>query len=194
MKQRRGLSVLATTAFALLGCASGLNATPLQKGATASEHRTRVVKTWPEEVIQGGQRIPARMEIVFDYTDGVAIHRLVVKGATADAPERVLSSKTFEPGYGVPRPSSEEIQEALDIVRGDKEIAKVISATKAVLDGGFQIFEPAGKPCGPGTRCLKVQLMTDNRLGFIRNVIVDLTKQAIVYSTYLPSDGEGKAK
>lgn len=194
MKQRRGLSVIAGVAFTLLGQAGVTHAAALQKGATDSAHRTRVVKTWSEEIVQGGQRIPARVEIVFDYTAGVAIHRLVVKGATADAPEQVVSSKTFEPGYGVPRPSTEEIQEAMDIVRGDKEIAKVISATQAVLDGGFQIFEPAGKPCGPGTRCLKVQLMTDNRLGFIRNVIVDLTRQAIVYSTWVPSNEEGKAK
>ena len=79
------------------------------------------------------------------------------------------------------------------MVRADKEVGRVIDATHAILDGGFQIFEPADKPCGPGSRCLKIQLLTQDRVGFIRNVIVDLMKQEIVYRTYLPAD-EGKGK
>ena len=35
--------------------------------------------------------------------------------------------------------------------------------------------------------------MTEDRLGLIRNVIVDLTKDAIVYRNYMPApDGDGE--
>lgn len=157
----------------------------------AAAHRTRVVKSWPEDFVVDGQKVRGNVEIVFDYTDGVAIERHVYGPENA---RKVASSRTNARGHGSPRPSPEEIEEAMDMVRNDKEIAQIIEVTHAVLDGGFQIFGKPGTRCGPGSRCLEVQLMTDNRLGFIRNVIVDLTKDAIVYRNYLPvpdGDGEG---
>lgn len=179
---RHGLLALASFA-----CAAVVAGPALAAGKPANgEHRVRVIRSWPEDVRVGNGTQPARVEILFDYTAGVSIERVVLL-AQGKAPERELSSKTNRPGHGDPRPSEEEIAEAFATVRADREIAKVIRVTNAILDGGFQIFEPAGKPCGPGSRCLEVQLMTDNRLGFIRNVIVDLTKQAIVYRTYMPS-------
>lgn len=177
-------------ALALFACATAVAGPAL--AAAKAEHRVRVIRSWPEDVRVGNTTQPGRVEILFDYTAGVSIQRVVLL-AKGNAPERELSSKTNLPGHGDPRPSQEEIAEAFETVRADREIAKVMRVTNAILDGGFQIFEPAGMPCGPGSRCIEVQLMTDNRLGFIRNVIVDLTKQAIVYRTYMPTE-EAKSK
>ena len=107
--------------------------------------------------------------------------------------DQIISSKTMPPGVGQPRPSPEEIAEAIDIARQDREVARLIAATNAALDGGFQVFEAAGKPCGPASRCLKVQVLTPDRIGFIRNVVVDLVTQSIPYRTYMPTE-EGKGK
>jgi len=159
----------------------------------AGEHRMRLVRSWPENPVVDGRAVPGRFEIWMDYTAGVAIHQVVLDAKGPDGKARIVRSETLPPGVGQPRPSPEEIAEAMDIVRADQEVGRVIAATRAVLDGGFQVFEAADKPCGPASRCLKIQLLTQDRVGFIRNVIVDLMTQAIVYQTYLPAD-EGKGK
>lgn len=184
----RRVALVLLAALAWAGAAAAA-----ERAAKAGEHRVRLIRSWPETPTVEGRSAPGKVEIWFDYTDGVAIHRVVLNAKGPEGVDRALSSKTFAPGVGTPRPSPEEIAEAMDMVREDKEIARVIAATSAVLDGGFQIFEPAGKPCGPGSRCLEVKLMTQDRLGFIRNVVVDLTTQAIVYRAYLPAQ-EGKGK
>lgn len=155
----------------------------------APSHRTRVLRSWPEDVRVDGKLLPARVEVVFDYTDGVAIERLV---SETKAGRQVLKTRTFPPGVGVPAPSVEEIEEAMQIVRADDEMARLIRNADAVLDGGFELFEPAGSPCGPGTRCIKIQINTANRLGLVRNVIVDLTKQGFAYRAWLPEWSGGK--
>jgi len=187
--QKRGgrVALVALAALAWGGMATAADA------PKAGEHRMRLVRSWPENPIVDGQAVPGRVEIWMDYTAGVAIHQVVVNAKGPDGKARVIRSETFPPGVGQPRPSPEEIAEAMEIVRADKEVGRVIEATHAVLDGGFQVFEAADKPCGPASRCLKIQLLTQDRVGFVRNVIVDLMKQAIVYQTYLPTD-EGKGK
>jgi hypothetical protein len=187
--QNRGRRV---ALLALLALAWAGAATAAASAGKSEEHRLRLLRSWPENPIVDGRAVPGRVEIWFDYTDGVAIHKVVANAKGPDGVDRVISSKTYPPGVGQPRPAPEEIAEAMEIVRGDKEVARVIAATHAVLDGGFQIFEPAGQPCGPGSRCLKIQLLTQDRVGFVRNVVVDLAKQAIVYQTYMPAEGKGK--
>jgi len=187
--QNRGRRV-ALAALLALGWAGAAAAATADK---AGDHRIRLVRSWSENPIVDGRAVPGRVEIWFDYTAGVAIHKVSANAKGPGGVDQVIGSKTYLPGVGQPRPAPEEIAEAMEIVRADKEVARVIAATNAVLDGGFQVFEPAGQPCGPGSRCLKIQLLTQDRVGFIRNVIVDLTRQAIVYRTYLPAE-EGKGK
>ena len=187
MQERGGrVALVALAALAWAGPA-------LAAQTAAGEHRVRLVRSWPETVTVPGGSAPGRVEIWLDYTDRVAIHKVVLDAKAPDGTTQVVSSTTYPPGVGQPRPSEEEIAEAMEIVRADKEVGRVIAATRAVLDGGFQVFEAADKPCGAGSRCLKIQLLTQDRVGFIRNVVVDLMKQAIVYQTYLPTD-EGKGK
>jgi hypothetical protein len=185
--QKRGgrVALVALAALAWAGTAMAVET------AKAGEHRVRLLRSWPENPIFEGRAVPGRVEIWFDYTAGVAIHRVVANAEKPGGADHIISSKTYPPGVGQPRPSPEEIAEAMDIARADKEIARLIDATHASLDGGFQVFEAAGKPCAPGSRCLKVQLNTQDGVGFIRNVVVDLNRQAIVYRSYLPAE-EGK--
>jgi hypothetical protein len=159
--------------------------------AEAGDHRLRLIKSWPEDPVVDGRAVPGRVEIWFDYTAGVAIHKVVANAKGSGGADKVIKSRTLAPGLGLPRPSDEEIAEAMDLVRADKEMARVIAATHAVLDGGFQLLEAAGSPCAPGSRCLKVQLMSPDRVGIVRNVVVDLVTQAIVYRAYVP-EGKGK--
>jgi hypothetical protein len=174
---------------ALAGAAAAAGPAQAAPKTEAAGHRTRVLRSWPEDVRWRGRTLPARVEVVFDYTDGVAIERLVAE--TKDG-RQVLKTQTFPPGVGVPAPSVEEIEEAKQIVRGDEELSRLIRNADAVLDGGFEIFEPAGGACGPGTRCIKIQISTDNGLGLIRNVVVDLTKQGIAHRAWLPEWSGGK--
>ena len=184
--QKRGgrVALVALAALAWAGPAMAAQT------ATAGEHRVRMLRSWSENPIFQGRAVPGRVEIWFDYTAGVAIHKVVANAAGPRGEDQIISSKTMPPGVGQPRPTPEEIAEAMDIARQDKEVARLIAATNAALDGGFQVFEAAGKPCGPGSRCLKVQVLTPDRIGFIRNVVVDLVTQAIAYRTYMPSPEE----
>jgi hypothetical protein len=68
---------------------------------------------------------------------------------------------------------------------------KVMKRFNAVLDGGFLIEEGRGKACGPGARCLLVQVLSPDRSGLIRVMGVDLVKMNIPYRTFVPSEHPG---
>ena len=53
------------------------------------------------------------------------------------------------------------------------------------------IEEGRGKACGPGARCLLIQILSPDRSGLIRVMGVDLVKQTIAYRTFLPSEHPG---
>ena len=89
-------------------------------------------------------------------------------------------------GPGHPAPSQEEIQEAYDIARADPEFERLFKRFRVVLEGGFILMEDKGKPCGPGSRCLRVFLLSSDRAGTIRQVVVDLVKQQLAYDDFSP--------
>lgn len=187
--QNRGRRVGLVALLALVGTGAAMAAA---SAGEAGDHRLRLIRSWPETVTFQGRSAAGRVEVWFDYTDGVAIHKTVVNAKGPGGVDQVVKTEKFAPGVGLARPSAEEIAEAIALVREDKEMARIIASTQAELDGGFQLFESADKACGPGTRCLQIQLMTQDRLGLIRNVVVDLTKQEIVYRTFTPAEGKGK--
>src|SRR5262245_47916154 len=143
--------------------------TQAKAGGGVGGDRIRLVRSWPEPVTVNGKTALGRMEILFDYDQGVAIERLLAADGT------VVSSTVRKKGEGAPRPTPEEITEAMDMVRADEELARIIDRTGAELDGGFILNERPGKPCGPGTRCIQIQIQTADRMGLIRWVVVDLT-------------------
>jgi len=41
-------------------------------------------------------------------------------------------------------------------------------------------------PCGPGSRCLQIQILTPDNLGLLRWTVVDLVQRRIAYPVYVP--------
>jgi hypothetical protein len=73
-------------------------------------------------------------------------------------------------------------------VRGDRELLEILRRTGGELEGGFLLQRPDG-PCGPGSRCLAVQIATADRMGTIRFVVYDLVRQGIVDRDHTPAHG-----
>jgi hypothetical protein len=87
------------------------------------------------------------VEVVFDYTQGVAYENAY------DTSGQPLSSVVLD---RQPRPSPEEIQDAIAIMRGDAYVGRILARTGGVPQGAFVLEEPAGSACGPRTRCLQM--------------------------------------
>jgi hypothetical protein len=172
---RVGLALIVTCALA--GTAMAADA----KGKEESGGRTRVLRSWPEDVKVGEKTVSGRIDIVYDYDRGVATW------LTIDDKGKVVDSKEMAPGHGVPRPTPEEIAEAQDIVRADVKLERILRATKATMQGGFLLDEAAGKACGPGSRCIQIQMVSADGYGLVRWVVVDLNKRQMAYSLYSPA-------
>lgn len=145
--------------------------------ASAGEHRTRLLHSWQDSVKLDGQDVERRVDVVFDYTEGVAHH------LTYDIKGNLLSDAAIT--TNTPQPSLEEIQEAQSLVMADAELSVIVKRTGGVFEGGFVLEEPTGA-CGLGTRCLQLLLISPDRIGLIRRIVVDLTRQTIPYRDYTP--------
>ena len=146
--------------------------------------RTRVIKSWDDTIKQDGREIARHVNIVFDYRAGVAWENAY------DASGRAISNRRLTANR--PRPSPEEIAEAVEILRADLEVGRIMSRANARPEGGFLLEEGAGQPCGPRTLCIQILVMAENSMGLLRRVVVDLTKSAVAYASYVPKDSTGK--
>ena len=64
-------------------------------------------------------------------------------------------------------------------------MSRIVERVKPVYDGGFVLEEAPGFACGPNTRCLQMQLLTGaDRMGLLRWVVVDLTRQKVAYPNF----------
>lgn len=147
-------------------------------GAKAAP-RIRLLRAYDEFVKVDGREERKRVELYFDYTDGVA-REVVYDASGARIADR--------PVAGQPRPTDEEIAEAISIVRADRVLGGMLARVKAVPDGGFILTEGEGKACGPRSRCLHVFWLSPDRVGLVRWTVVDLVKQAIAYRAYHAPD------
>ncbi len=156
--------------------------------ATAAVTRTsrpvRLLRTWEETVKAGGREFPRRVEVVFDYGQGVARENYY----TLDG--QLVGSKKIT--QNLPAPSPEEVAEAFALVQRDPDFAPIYTRFRVVPEGGFLLQEDRGKPCGPGSRCLHVFLLSSDRAGLIRRVVVDLVTGEIPYRSYNPAGGNGR--
>jgi hypothetical protein len=166
---------LAVTA-AGLGVAPGSAYAREKEAATQSEGgRQRVLRAWWDTVKVDGEDVSRRSEVIFDYSAGAAFQR------TYDTDGKLLSSQRISQ----PRPSAEEIAEAVAIIEADARLGRIVQRLKPVYEGGFVLEEDKGFACGPGTRCLQMQLLTGaDRMGLLRWVVVDLTRQAVAYPNF----------
>src|ERR1051325_1990075 len=85
------------------------------------------VKLW-------GRDVPRQVEVVFDYTTGVA------REIARDDSGKILSTRVL---HSAPTPSREEIAEAVALVSTDPDLGRMVSRTKAVPDGGFVLEQQA---------------------------------------------------
>lgn len=182
MRHRR----LSGAAFALASaCAAAALASAADTKPTAAG-RTRVLRSWQEDVKVDGKMVSGRIDIVFDYDRGVATWN------TLDDKGNVVESTTYPPGMGVPRPSEEEIAEAKELVKADQRLNRILQYTKASMQGGFLLTEKPGRACGPGSRCLQIQMVSSDGFGLLRWVVVDLVRHQVAYPLYNQSLGENQ--
>ncbi|HEX4440144.1 MAG TPA: hypothetical protein VH854_08740 [Thermoanaerobaculia bacterium] len=146
---------------------------------TATSRPVRLLRTWVEPVKGDSGR---RVDVMVDYASGTAWEKFTsLSGAPLG---------TMPIAIGAPRPSPEEIDEAFDFTRQLPELAPTFRRfPNLVLEGGFILREPQGSPCGPGTRCLHVFLLSPDRAGLIRRIVVDLAHLRLAYKSYVPPSG-----
>ena len=158
------------------GLAGPLSALARERAAGEAEgRRERLLRAWDDTVKVNGEDVRRRVEVMFDYEAGVAHERVY------DIEGRFLSSRAIVKEQ--PRPSTEEIAEAFGIVEAHPELGRLVSRAKAEPVGGFVLEEAKDRACGPRTRCLQLSLVSPTR-GTLRWVVVDLTRQAVVYSNF----------
>lgn len=171
----------------LLVLAASLTATialSAKEPVTRTSRPVRLLRSWEETVkLPGGREVPRRVDVVFDYGRGVAREDFY------DAAGRFTGSRRIT--QVLPAPSQEEIAEAFDIIRADSEMKRIIGHFSADLTGGFVVEEGRGTPCGPGTRCLLVLVISPDHSGLIRRMVVDLAKERIAYRTFDPKEHGG---
>lgn len=146
-------------------------------------HRERVLRRWQDTFKTPEGEVARRAEIVFDYTAGLA------REDSYDLAGNRISSRPLPDSQ--PAPSEEELVEAMAVIEGDPYLARIVRRTGARPHGHFVLEERDGLACGPRTRCIQVLLVTPEGTGLVRRVVVDLTKSAIVYRSYVPSEDTG---
>lgn len=139
----------------------------------------RLLRTWYDSIKTRQGDLQRRVDVVYDYGQAAAYER----SYTLDG--RLMWNKRIR--VNPPQPSPEEIEEAYAIVRADGELSRVMARFHAELEGGFLAEEKQGRACGPGTRCVLVQVVAPNHAGLIRWTAVDLVKRRIAYATFVPS-------
>ena len=140
-------------------------------GTASGADGVRVLRAWDEDIEVAGHAMRGRVELVFDYEQGLAFEQIY------DDKGQLMERR---PGPRIPTPSREEIDEAIAIVSADPNLGAVIEAHKAYVDGGFILDESAGKPCGPRSRCLQIfAFRTDAGEFPLFRAVVDLTKNGV---------------
>jgi hypothetical protein len=158
-------------------------AAAIGSGTASAADGVRVLRAWDESVEVGGKAVRGRVELVFDYEQGLAFEQIYDgKGQLVDR----------RPGPRIPTPSREEIDEAIAVVSADPTMGAVIEAHKAYVDGGFILDESAGRPCGPRSRCLQIfAFRTDAGEIPLFRAVVDLTKDGASSIVYRDSWDQG---
>jgi hypothetical protein len=136
--------------------------------------RERVLSSWDEDVTVGERTVKGRVDVVFDYRQGLAFRQVY------DDQGQLVESR---PASRIATPSAEEIDAAIQIVEADPRMGQIIRDLQAYVDGGFIFHEEKGKPCGPRSRCLQIFAFSIGSGGApLFRAVVDLTKNEIVYS------------
>jgi len=179
---RRAFAPRTLVVGATLLCAAMLALAERSLEVTRTSRPVRLLRSWNETVkMPGGEEVSRSVKVIVDYGAGQAYERFANSSGSPKGFRRVP--------IGAPAPSPEEIAEAFAVVRSAPELALIFKRFKVVLEGGFILEEAEGQPCGPDTRCLHVFLLSSDRSGLIRRVVVDLSRLRLAYSLYMPPLG-----
>ncbi len=179
---KRVSAPLLTVAAALL-CVSTLRAQQLSSAINESSRPVRLLRNWYDTIKTPRGEMSRRVDILYDYSKAAAFERWYTMEG------RMFFERKFV--LNTPTASDKEIEEAFEIVQTDPEMVPILRRFNAVLDGGFVIEEGRGKACGPGARCLLIQVLSPDRSGLIRAMGVDLVKRNIPYRAFVPSEHPG---
>jgi hypothetical protein len=176
---RRAFASLALTVGAALLPAAALSEESAASPVTRTSRPVRLLRTW-QETIKGaaGREYLRRVELVFDYEKGVA------RELYYTAEGRPWGGREIKQRQ--PQPSAEEIAEAKELILRDRDLARIVGRRSAEFNGGFLLEEARGLPCGPGSRCVQLQLLTPDHSGLLRWTVVDLVQQRVAYPVYVP--------
>lgn len=164
------------------GPASGGRGSLPPSRVTRTSRPVRLLRSWEEPVKTDAGESSRRVDVLVDYRSGQAWERFTSPGGEPLGRMAIA--------VGSPRPSPEEIAEAFQLVRRAPELALTFKRyPNLVLEGGFILQEPPGSPCDPQTRCLHVFLLSPDRAGLIRRVVVDLSNLRLAYRIYTPPGG-----
>jgi len=179
---RRAFAPRILAVGATLVCAATLALAERPLEITRTSRPVRLLRSWNETIkASGGREYVRRVELLFDYEKAVARENYYT-------PEgRLYGSREIKQNQ--PQPSAEEIDEAKQLIQADAELARIVERRSAAFNGGFLLEEARGMPCGPGSRCLQIQLLTSDHLGLLRWTVVDLVQRRIAYPVYVPRGG-----
>lgn len=135
----------------------------------------RVVRSWRDTVKIRGRDEPRSVEIVFDPGAGVARRRIYDTAGDLVSDEELADQ---------PQPSTEEIADAVAMVRRDPELGSLLRRKRAVLHGGPLLREAEGEPCGPGSRCVYVFMVSESGWNLHRLSAVDLRRGRIAHPNF----------
>ena len=163
----------------LSGSVLAATAAPLQPGITRTSRPVRLLRSW-EDTIKGndGTEYTRRVDLLFDYGRGVAREEYSAADGT------LLGSREIKQSQ--PQPSEEEVAEATSLILADAELSRIVRRRSARFNGGFLLEEARGRPCGPGTRCVQLQVLSPDQRGLLRWTVVDLVQRRIAYRIYVP--------
>jgi len=177
---RRAFGPLTLAVGATLLCAAAL--AERADIVTRTSRPVRLLRSWSETIkASGGREYVRRVELVFDYGKGVARENYYTLEG------RLYGSREIKQNQ--PAPSAEEIAEAKELIRREPHLARIVERRAAEFNGGFLLEEARGLPCGPGSRCLQIQLLTPDHSGLLRWTVVDLVQRKIAYPVYVPRGG-----
>lgn len=172
---RRWIAALTLLGGAVLAA----TAAPFQPDVTRTSRPVRLLRSW-EDTVKGknGAEYTRRVDLLFDYGRGIAREEYRAADGTPLGWRDIKQNQ--------PAPSPEEIAEATKLILADAELARLVSRRSARFNGGFVLEEARGRPCGPGTRCIQLQVLSSDQRGLLRWTVVDLVGRKLAYRVYLP--------
>jgi hypothetical protein len=166
---------LATLLFAAAALPAAAQSRP---EVTRTSRPVRLIRSWEEPIKGPDGDSSRRVDLVFDYSRGIASQEFFSKDGRYTGRRPIL--------VGLPPPSLEEINEAKGVIRKDPELRRIMDRLAADLTGGFVVEEGRKQPCGPGSRCLLMLMTSQDHTGLVRRMVVDLVKLNIPYRVFEP--------